>query len=241
MKKSNNLRGILSDLEPLNEEKQLKVKIDEKLESRLEKLFRVYEKYLRQNISQLFPPRYVDAAAPGYAATILGIIKVTPHTINEFVSRVVTYEDYENFERTGNFLALLVQQAYNKNYNNFTLNLTHLRSLNIQTRIAGTSNKPLKLTIVADLPPKCLRYIQHCDITIKGTVSWYAFQGVEDSTFVFESAGKYSGEGAQRCVFKSPSKESLSEIARRAKGNCKFIWLNGDTEVNLYQESQVMN
>jgi len=184
---------------------------------------------------------------------------LTPDEINSFLQATQQHESHRNYSwNTGSMVSRLIQNSYNKGYNNFLLNLKNdyfYTHDNIGIHLLGTEATPLFLTIQGDVEHWCGEDAKYSSFTLSGDVgdccgdgaqySSYVVKGnaknccglnARNSTFTFNgTVGNLFGDGAIYCTFKTPlwgNIEKIKEVIDTKNGNI-IIYIDQGKEVRI--------
>ncbi len=173
-----NTQALLADLEPMKEERQLKVTIDERLEATLEKLLKHYE-------SKILPQCWHfdsgwDPYTPFRQATRYfkqQQLDITPKAVEEFILRI-TGMDFDNYATchrninvyceipfnsvgigVGAYITAMAQHSFDSGNNGFVLNIELLGDMltknfhmfSIGSRLKGKTSRNIELSIYGNV------------------------------------------------------------------------------------------
>ena len=142
---------------------------------------------------------------------------LTPAEINSFFQATNRYEDHQLYsKKTGSMVSGLIQNSYNRGYNNFFLNTKNLpRISNLGAHIIGTKDDPIHISVEGNLCNKV------------GFAAYY-------SHFLLNGAvGIFGGWEAKHCTFKTPIWETIQQLRGRVLTgyNNTLIYIDQGKEV----------
>ncbi len=227
-------RQLLRDLEEPTPEKQLRVEVDEDLDDKLEKIFKLYKKLaLEQTYAARFPEYEYKfdswVLARGLEKglkTLAKQVTITPHIIEEFVLRLEKYyksKTAHNFsENTGVFISTLISISYKQGHNNFHIPLIASERLEsimyLCGRLDGETGKPIEISVVGSPDYGCLDRSKN--LTVKLTDMPTDWTGLD---------GRITGY-ATNCTLKSERRDVLDTYAKGAGEGCKFYLIKDGKE-----------
>ncbi len=208
------LKGILGDLEEPTAEKKLKIEIDAGLEAELEKII---AHYLNRDGGRIFVNNSVKT-------TIKGINSLRPDNkiISEFCSRLLLYEDCENFaDGAADYLSELVNRAFELGNNNFELYLNQFSTLldSACWELRGKRNNRLRISVFGNVGYGFARGCEYADIRLFGT-----------------STDDCPGNGSKYCTLATTSASLLKRLKEAETTKSKIYWINKKRENIFFAE-----
>ena len=162
---------------------------------------------------------------------------LTPAEINSFLQSTKMYEDHGNYSRkTGRIISLLIQNSYNKGYNDFYLNTKALSNIsNLGACVIGTEDNPLSVAVQGDIESNLGHGAQYSNFNLSGTVGDLCGSKARYSSFSLDrSVGERCGKGAIYCTFKTSVWENVEKIRGNLSGfSNTLIYINNGKEVRI--------
>ena len=186
IKKGSGIDGLLRGCRPdqLDDAKEIEVV----READLGLLTQKYEEFLELELN-------VDNVV-GFTKGITEIL--SPEMIDVFLQSTIRYENHRIYwENTGDFISKLIQNSYNAGHNEFALNTQTLEIGYLGTRLEGTKERPIRITITRDVGLGCGLYSKNSIFNIQGNAGEYCGWASENSTYNVQgnterSCGLYS-------------------------------------------------
>lgn len=195
-----NLQQILKDLELMKPESQLKVEIDKNLEETIKGLLSAYEQRLAEKIDE-WKTNCKYEFYEKCRRQVAGF-DISPRAISEFLPYLINYEDEQNFEEnTGLFLSALVQASYKKGYNNFEIDLRHIKKTSyVCSKIIGGKKRPLEIILLGNIGKNSLQGLYYANVSVNGSLDWHSLGGAEhcEVNIIGNVKGEIAG-GVKNC------------------------------------------
>ena len=128
-----------------------------------------------------------------------------PEEINAFLQATIVFEDSKDYIlNTGEFISKLIQNSYDKGYNNFILNTKSLIEIHsIGDKLEGAEKKPIEVTIEGNTKNLCGYRSKNAIFNIKGNTGEWCGEESKNSIFNIEgNAGGNCGKYSTNSTFK---------------------------------------
>lgn len=239
-------RAVLADLEPMREEKHLKVELDGTLEDALEKILKKFSHAI--NVE----PWLVNSNPTKIYSSATGLIShynINQAYVDRFIFMLRDYRREEHFKAVaGLYLTAMVRAAYLRGNNNISLALTLLEEKVdlFGNHLKAQENKPISISIIGDLGDDCLcecvyvnakiagnagellgSFAQFSNIDVKGNVGERcAYDAWESSFKIVGTAEHYFGQWAKHTTLKCTDKNSVKFLRQSLCEGCKVYWID---------------
>jgi len=168
-----------------------------------------------QEIEVLYREKIDPKLGWNYAAIMDNVTQVlTPKEINLFLQTTMKHEDHRNYvHNTGIFIAKLIQNSYNPDYNEFILDTTKLQQIHrIGYDVRGTPEKPIVISIIGN------------------TGSNYGAKSRNATFNVTGNIGESCGFSSAYSIFKTSNKETLDKMLYSVSSGNRIIFIQDGKE-----------
>ncbi len=243
------VRAVLADLEPMKEEKALKVELDRSLEDTLDKILKNFRRSMTANSWRL--QNSEEDYIYNSAMRLISLHTINQAHIDSFIFMLRDYRQEENFKKTaGIYLTAMVRVAYLQGSDSVSLALTLLEEKidGFGKYLEARKNKPISISIIGNLGDYCLwecayvnakvagnagkllgGFAQFSNIDVYGDVGeGCAYDAWESSFKIVGAADNSFGEWAKHTTLKCTNKDSVKFIRRRICEGSKVYWIDNN-------------